>query len=107
MNDTRIQQTNALIDDARTILAELSEELPQGRDLNQVDAARCALNVALRHLATLTETCRSEPLGGGRCELPVGHEGKHFKAWTDRDGGFSWSDAGQGNLVKRFGGGLD
>jgi hypothetical protein len=49
MDDTRIRRANALIDDARTILAELSDELVD----NNLEAARFSLNVSLRHLNIL------------------------------------------------------
>jgi hypothetical protein len=49
MNDTRIRQARALIDDARTILAELADEVTD----NNLEAARFSLNVSLRHLSIL------------------------------------------------------
>ena len=49
------------------------------------------------------EPCTSEPLGGGKCDLPKGHDGKHFKAFKHRDGGFEWDDESQSRLASRYG----
>ena len=49
MNDTRIRQARALIADARTILAELSDEISN----NNLEASRFSLNVSIKHLNIL------------------------------------------------------
>lgn len=54
------------------------------------------------------DTCRSEPLGGGRCELAAGHDGKHRKTnWPYGPEGkpfvFEWDDESQGRLAERSG----
>jgi len=46
MDDSRIRRAKAEIDDARTTLAELADELTD----NNLEAARFALNVSIQHL---------------------------------------------------------
>jgi hypothetical protein len=64
------------------------------------------------------ELCGSEPLGGGRCELPAGHEGKHRKAvWKSNywdqaktrefSYWFEWSDQSQHDLAQKWSSGRD
>jgi hypothetical protein len=48
-DDTRIRQAKAAIDDARTILAEIADEI----DSDPLEAARVSLNVSLCHLNIL------------------------------------------------------
>ena len=43
--------------------------------------------------------CKASPMGGGSCELPEGHDGKHFRAFKHREGGFEWDDASQRRLA--------
>jgi len=49
MDDSRIRRAKADIDDARTILCELADELTD----NNLEAARFALNVSIQHLNIL------------------------------------------------------
>jgi len=49
MDDSRIRRAKADIDDARTILCELADEL----DDDNLEAARFALNVSIQHLNIL------------------------------------------------------
>jgi hypothetical protein len=49
LDDSRIRRARALIDDARTVLAELGDELTD----NNLEAARLSLNVSLKHLSIL------------------------------------------------------
>ncbi len=50
MTDSRTRQVAALIDDARTLLADMADE---GVQSDQLLAARCSLNVSLRYVALL------------------------------------------------------
>lgn len=50
VNDSRIGHARALIDDARTILTELGDEIVGN---NQLEAARFSLNVSIKHLNIL------------------------------------------------------
>ncbi|UXA19516.1 hypothetical protein [Mycobacterium sp. SMC-4] len=50
----------------------------------------------------MAEQCDRHAFGGGRCELDAGHDGKHYRAWPDRDGGFEWTDKSQAELVDRY-----
>lgn len=50
MNDSRTRQVAACLDEARTILADMSEE---GLQSNNLDAARQAANITLRHVHIL------------------------------------------------------
>jgi hypothetical protein len=47
LNDSRIRQAKAAVDDARTLAADLADELPNN---NHLTAARFSLNCALQHL---------------------------------------------------------
>lgn len=49
MSDTRTRQMAALIDDARTLAADMSDELTS----NHLAALRCSLNVSLRYVHML------------------------------------------------------
>ncbi|MGE2733818.1 hypothetical protein [Mycolicibacterium vaccae] len=46
--------------------------------------------------------CGRPALGGVRCELAPGHDGKHYRSWPDREGGFSWTDESQTALADRY-----
>ena len=54
MKDSRLRQTTALLDDARSILVELVDQAPIGdatvKDFNHVDAARQFINSAIVHI---------------------------------------------------------
>jgi hypothetical protein len=50
MDDTRIRQAKALVDDARTLLTELADEVVGN---NNLEAARFSCNVAVQHLNIL------------------------------------------------------
>lgn len=50
LNDSRVRQARALIDDARVILSELGDEIIGN---NHLDAALFSLNVSIRHLNIL------------------------------------------------------
>ena len=52
VTDSRIPQVAALIDDARTVLADMSDE---GVVSDQLLAARCSLNVALKYVQMLAQ----------------------------------------------------
>lgn len=61
----------------------------------------------------MSEQCGSSSLGGGRCELPENHAGRHRKRMnhynypdpTPIPGGFfEWDDAEQSALASQFGG---
>ena len=53
MKDSRIGYARALIDDARTVLAELSDEMSHN---NNLEAARFSLNVSIKQLNVLEAT---------------------------------------------------
>lgn len=54
MSDSRLSQVTALIDDARTLLADMAEEgLPADVENNQLASARFSLNVSLQHIHIL------------------------------------------------------
>lgn len=101
MTDSRLKQAEILIDDARTLLADMAEE---GFGGDQLEAARCSLNVSLRHLQILRQ-CTASPMGGGRCELEAGHDGKHRKKLTHT--WFEWTEDSQQRLVAREGSRFD
>ena len=46
--------------------------------------------------------CKASPMGGGRCEREEGHEGKHFRSFVNREGGFEWDDESQAKYSSRF-----
>lgn len=54
MNDSRLQQAEAALDDARTLLADILEELPDNdRDANDIRLTRLAINTAIGNIHTL------------------------------------------------------
>lgn len=53
MNDTRLKQAAALIDDARTLLVDIVDNGPiteNLRDFNNIDAARQFINSAIPYI---------------------------------------------------------
>jgi hypothetical protein len=53
MNDSRLRQAAALVDDARSLLVDVVDERPIGadpRDYNAIDAARQFLNSGLVYI---------------------------------------------------------
>lgn len=50
MPDTRTRQVAACLDEARTLLADLAED---GLKSNNLDAARCSINVTLKYVDIL------------------------------------------------------
>lgn len=55
----------------------------------------------------MVEVCNRPAFGGGYCELEKGHDGKHFRAWPDRPGGFTWSDESTDEQVRKHTTGRD
>jgi hypothetical protein len=49
MDDSRIRHAKALVDDARTILSEIADEITD----NSLEAARFSLNVSIKQLNIL------------------------------------------------------
>lgn len=50
MDDTRLTQVLALLDDARSLLADITEDSPPTRDANRVDAARQFIDAAIKYV---------------------------------------------------------
>jgi hypothetical protein len=79
MDDSRIRHAKALVDDARTILSEIADEITD----NTLEAARFSLNVSIQHLNILEAslmrcaTCGHPPWVHGRsgptapCEICI------------------------------------
>lgn len=58
MRDSRLNQVLALLDDSRCLLVDLVDDAVPGtslRELNQVDAARQSINVAIEHVRYATD----------------------------------------------------
>lgn len=63
MNDSRIDQAAALVDDARTLLADMEEDGVSSSDAPDLAAARRLSNSALYHLNKLKDTA-AQPFPG-------------------------------------------
>lgn len=53
MNDSRLRQAAALLDDSRCLLIDIVDERPAGsnpRDFNNIDSARIFINSALSYI---------------------------------------------------------
>jgi hypothetical protein len=53
MNDSRLRQAQALLDDARSLLVDIVDERPIGADpadYNNIDSARIFINSALPYI---------------------------------------------------------
>jgi hypothetical protein len=107
----------AAIDDARSLAADILEET----DSEALHSVRRYLNWALQAIeradADLTVRhqplpCPATPLGGGQCELDMGHDGKHRKQLWRYDyldsgkaptpaGVFEWDDDSQRRLTDK------
>lgn len=100
--DTRFTEVLILLDDARTLLADMAEEGGlSAQDVNRLRAAKGFVNSAIPYVQKVLPKCGRSPAGGGKCELNEGHGGKHYRTWPDRVGGFSWTDESQAKLMKR------
>lgn len=58
------------------------------------------------------EQCRSQPMGGGQCDLEKGHDGKHKRTSypygpEGRPFVFEWTDESQRRLASRHGSRFD
>lgn len=49
----------------------------------------------------MAEQCKASPMGGGRCELDAGHDGKHRRTFPSGRP-FEWTDESQAKHVSRF-----
>jgi hypothetical protein len=107
--DSRVNQMTACLDEVRTLAANMADE---GLISNNLDALRQSANVTLKYAEMLkaeladVKRCASEPLGGGRCQLEVGHVGKHSKTsypYGIEKGGvtFEWDDESQTRLARK------
>ncbi len=60
----------------------------------------------------MSERCKQSPMGGGRCELEQGHDGKHrrtsYPRGTERPPFvFEWTDESQTALIAKHGSRFD
>lgn len=117
MSDTRVDQIAALLADAATIARELDDEVERGHkahhDLQWLLVRLAQAQSHTTHLKeAFMERCTASPLTGGRCDLEVGHEGKHRKtSYPEGPNGrpftFEWDDESQTALIKRYQSRLD